>query len=235
MGSSRLPGKVLMDLRGRPALGRLLDRLRRCRLVDGIVLATTDAPADDALAGFAKAEGLSCFRGSEDDVLNRVVGAHRTMGAEIVVEVTGDSPLLDPELIDLGIETFVSTPCDVVTNVLRPSWPMGVDLQVFRLKDLEQVEKEIRDAPVREHVSLYFYEHPERYRIVNLEAPEDCRAPDYRFQLDYPEDKRFIEAVLDRLVPACGDAFRTADIMALLRREPELVAMNIHCREKPTR
>lgn len=235
MGSSRLPGKVLMDLRGRPALGRLLDRLRRSRHLDDIVLATTVAPADDALIRFAESEGLRYFRGSEDDVLNRVVEAHRMMGTDIIVEVTGDCPLLDPDVIDQGIETFLATPCDVATNVVKPSWPMGVDLQVFRLGDLEQVERDIHDAPVREHVSLYFYEHPERYRIVNLEAPEDCHAPDYRFQLDYPEDKRFIDAVLDRLLPTFGDAFCTADIMALLRREPDLVAINIHCEEKSTR
>ena len=235
MGSSRLPGKVLMDLRGRPALGRLLDRLRSSRHLDDIVLATTVAPADDALVRFAESEGLRHFRGSEDDVLNRVVEAHRMMGSDIVVEVTGDCPLLDPEVIDLGIETFLATSCDIVTNVMKSSWPMGVDLQVFRLRDLEKVERDIHDAPVREHVSLYFYEHPELYRIVNLEAPADCHAPDYRFQLDYDEDKRFIEAVLDGLLPKFGDAFRTSDIIDLLRRDPSLVSINIHCEEKSTR
>lgn len=235
MGSSRLPGKVLMDLRGRPALGRLLDRLRRSRHLNDIVLATTVAPVDDALVRFAESEGLRYFRGSENDVLNRVVEAHRMMGTDIIVEVTGDCPLLDPEVIDLGIETFLATPCDVVTNVMKTSWPMGLDLQVFRFKELEQVDRDIHDPAVREHVSLYFYEHPKRYRIVNLEAPENCRAPAYRFQLDYVEDKQFIEAVFDRLLPVCGDTFRTLDIMTLLRREPELVTINIHCEERSPR
>ena len=157
------------------------------------------------------------------------------MGTDIVVEVTGDCPLLDPEVIDQGIATFIKIPCDVVANVRKPSWPMGIDLQVFLFSKLKEVEREVHDAAVREHVSLYFYEHPERYRIVDLEAPETCFAPNYRFQLDYAEDKLFIEALLDRLLPDFGDNFRTADIMALLRREPELVAINIHCEEKAVR
>lgn len=235
MGSSRLPGKVLMDLRGRPALGRLIDRLRQSRRLDDIVLATTTAPDDDALVRFAETEGLHCYRGSEDDVLRRVVEAHRMMRSDVIVEVTGDCPLLDPALIDTGIERFLSAPCDLVTNVLRPSWPMGVDLQVFRLSDLEAVERDIDDLPVREHVSLYFYEHPEIYRIENVDAPEECRAPSYRFQLDYPEDKRFIEAVLDRVLPRYGDKYSTAQVMDILRQEPELVSINIHCKEKATR
>ncbi len=235
MGSSRLPGKVLMDIRGRAALGRLFDRLRQCRRLDDIVLATTTAPADDALEAFARQEGVACYRGSEDDVLLRVVEAHRMMQSDVIVEVTGDCPLLDPDVIDRGVEVFLAGECDVVTNVVRPSWPMGVDLQVFSLADLERVEREIHDPPVREHVSLYFYEHPELFRIVNLDAPEDCRAPSYRFQLDYEQDREFIEAVLDRVEPLVGDRFRTADIMAALRRQPELVAINIDCEEKAPR
>lgn len=235
MGSSRLPGKVLMDLRGRSALGRLVDRLRQCDRLDDIVLATTSAPADDALEEFARNEGLACYRGSEDDVLLRVVESHRMMGTEIIVEVTGDCPLLDPDVIDEGVALFFNEKCDVVCNVAKPSWPMGIDLQVFRLADLEQVERDIKDQPVREHVSLYFYEHPERYQIVSLNAPDHCRAPEYRFQLDYPEDKMFIEAVLDGMLPKFGDRFRTRDIMDMLRKEPQLVQINIGCEEKPTR
>lgn len=235
MGSSRLPGKVLMDLRGRASLGRLLDRLRQCRRLDDIVLATTTEAEDDALEVFARQEGLACYRGSEDDVLLRVVEAHRMMGSDIIVEVTGDCPLLDPDVIDAGVDLFLESKCDVVSNVHKLSWPMGIDLQVFRRADLEQVEREIKDPPVREHVSLYFYEHPERYRIISLDAPDACRAPNYRFQLDYPEDKLFVEAVLDRMLPCFGDHFRTSDIMEMLRNEPQLVQINIGCEEKTPR
>ena len=178
MGSSRLPGKMLMDVAGRPALSRLLARLRRARTVDEIVLATTDAPADDALAEWAAGEGVACYRGSEDDVLNRVVSAHRHLKSDIVVEVTGDCTLIDPDIIDLGVETYAANSADVVTNVDQLSFPMGLDIQVFGLPLLEAVEAEISDPAVREHVSLYFYRNPEKYRIIHVLAPIPWRRPD---------------------------------------------------------
>ena len=184
MGSSRLPGKVLADINGQPALTRLLRRLRRCKTLDGIILATSLSPADEALERWANAEGVAVHRGSEEDVLQRVVEAQRKMQSDIVVEITGDCILLDPEIIDMGVTTFLENECDVVANVSKLSFPMGMDVQVYRLPDLEEVERTISDPAVREHVSLYFYEHPERYRIIHLFAPRRWYAPDYRFQLD---------------------------------------------------
>ena len=235
MGSSRFPGKVLADICGQPALTRLLRRLRRCENLDGIILATSVAPADDALERWANAEGLPFHRGSEEDVLLRVVEAQRKMQSDIVVEVTGDSILLDPEIIDMGITTFLENDCDVVTNVGKFSFPMGINIEVYRLRDLEDVERTVSDPAVREHVSLCFYEHPERYRIIHLSAPARWHAPDYRFQLDYPEDHRFITKVYHRLEPIYGDAFGLEEIMVLLRQEPALVEINRHCVEKSAR
>lgn len=235
MGSSRLPGKVLMDVCGRPALTRLLRRLERSELLDGVVLATSTARADDALQEWAEAEQVACHRGSEDDVLRRVVEAHRSMRSDVVVEVTGDCTLLDPELVDMGIRTFLGNECDVVHNVRDQSFPMGMDIQVFRFRDLEEVERTVGDPAVREHVSLYFYEHPERYRALQLFAPARWHAPDYRFQLDYPEDLQFIREIYARLAPRHGDAFGIEEIMTLLRAEPTLVEINRHCEEKAAR
>jgi spore coat polysaccharide biosynthesis protein SpsF len=235
MGSSRLPGKVLADVCGAPALTRLVRRLRQARRLDGIVLATSVAPADDALEAWARAEGVSCHRGSEDDVLARVVGAQRSMSSEIVVEVTGDCTLIDPEIIDLGVETFFGNEVDVVTNAQKPSFPMGVDVQVFRLRDLEDVEQTVNDPAVREHVSLYFYENPDRYKVLHLFAPPRWQGPTLRFQLDYEEDLRFIREVYTRLEPAHGDGFGTEEIMSLLRANPSLSEINAHCEEKAPR
>src|SRR3990167_10024412 len=206
MGSSRFPGKVLADVCGQPALTRLARRLRRCKTVHAVVLATSTAPADDALETWAQTEGVACYRGSETDVLGRVVDAQRTAGGEIVVEVTGDSVLTDPEIIDLGVNTFRMNDCDIVTNVRRPAFPMGTDVQVFRLSDLIEIERTVGDPAVREHVSLYFYEHPERYRIVHLYPPARWYGPELRFQLDYVEDLRFITEVYRRLEPTYGEA-----------------------------
>lgn len=235
MGSSRFPGKALADVGGQPALTRLLRRLRHCRHLDDIVLATSTSPGDNALAAWAEREKVAVYRGSEEDVLKRVVGAQRSMESDIVVEITGDCILLDPELIDMGVKTFLNNDCDVVTNVFPVTFPMGEDIQVFRLRDLSDVERTISNPAVREHVSLYFYDNPRRYRIFNLFAPARWHAPEYRFQLDYPEDHQFINAVYRHLAPAYGDWFGLEEIMRLLRRKPELLALNRDCEEKSAR
>jgi len=192
MRSSRLPGKVLMNIGHRPTLGRIVDRLRQCRLVDDVVIATSRHDADDPIAAWANSENVSVFRGSEDDVLSRVVEAQRQLNSEVVVEICGDMPLLDAEVVDLAVASFFANDCDVVTTVRVPSFPQGVDAEVFRFSDLEDVASTVEDPAVREHVSLYFYEHPERYRILNLLAPSSWSRPHARFQLDYPEYLEFI-------------------------------------------
>jgi len=235
MGSSRFPGKVMADICGRPALERLLNRLRRCSTLDGIILATSVAPADDILEQWASAVGLACHRGSEEDVLLRVVEAQQKMNSDVVVEVTGDCIMLDPELIDMGVRTFLGNECDLVTNVRERSYPVGEIVQVFRLSALQETERSISDPLVREHVSLYFYQRPDLFRILNLYAPARWWAPDYRFHFDYPEDHRFLEEIHRRLTPTFGDNFGIEEIMAVLRREPELVEINRHMAERMVR
>lgn len=235
MDSSRLPGKVLADINGVPALTRVFRRLSRCEAVDAVILATTDAPADDALEAWAQATGTAIFRGSENDVLNRVVQAHRAIGTEIVVEVTGDCILLDPGVLDMGIRTYLANEGDVVANVRVPSYPQGADVQVFAFSLLEEVERTVDDPAVREHVSLYFYEHPERYRLIHLIAPLRWHRPELRLQLDYAEDLQFIREIYSRLESEWGDGFGLEEILNLLREQPELAAINAHCKEKPAR
>lgn len=236
MGSSRLPGKVLEDICGTPALQRLVDRLRACRSVDEVVVATSTSETDDVLASWCGDYGVSCYRGSEEDVLDRVVAAHRAAGSDLVVEITGDCPLTDPAVVDLGVETMLAHDVDVVTNcgtVL--TWPMGQYVQVFPLALLAEVNERERDSAVHEHVSLFFYEHPERYRTINLIAPRHWQAPDWRLQLDYPADLEFQRAVHNLLEPTHGAVFGMEALMPLLHRDPSLVAINIHCEEKSVR
>lgn len=235
MESSRLPGKVLMDTHGRPALDRLVERLRAVPQLDEIILATTVSPADDALARWAGDSGLAVHRGSEDNVLQRVVDAHRAVGGDIVVEVTGDCVLICPEVIELGIDTFLANDCDVVSNCGRiQTFPLGADVQVFPLSLLEDVAARVSDPAVREHVSLHFYESS-AYRVINLIAPTEWRVPDARLQLDYPEDHAFVEAVLAELEPTHGPVFGLTAIAALLRTHPELLEINRGCRERAAR
>jgi spore coat polysaccharide biosynthesis protein SpsF len=234
MNSSRYPGKILADISGQPTLTRLVRRLRRCRTLDGVVVATTASPADDPVVAWAGAEGVACFRGSEDDVLGRVVGAHAMMGSDVVVELTGDCPLTDPAVVDLAVDTFLANGCDVVSTTQKRSFPPGVDAQVFRADALAEVAALSDDPAVREHVSLYFYEHPERYRILHLVAPGPWRG-DVRLLVDYPEDMDLMRAIWRQLEPAFGDAFTTGDVLDLMRREPRLAELNRHCAVKAVR
>ena len=141
MGSSRLSGKMLADVAGQPALLRVLERLKRAATLEALVVATTVEAYDEPLVDLARGTGVPCFRGSEDDVLGRVVGAHRMMGSDVVVEITGDCTLIDPEVVDLGVSTFLANDADVVTNVVKPSFPMGIDVQIFRLAALADVDQ----------------------------------------------------------------------------------------------
>jgi len=227
MGSSRLPGKVLADICGQPALKRLLRRLRRCKTLDGIILATSRLPQDDVLEEWAKTENIPFHRGSEEDVLSRVVEAQQKMGSDVVVEITGDCTILDPEIIDIGVVTFLKNDCDVVFT--EKSYPGGMNVLVYRLSILEENERTITDPLVREHVAYYIVRHPEIYRTIKLYAPARWHAPNYRFMLDYPEDLTFIRAVYKKLEPEYGDEFGIEEIMSLVKREPTLLEINIHC------
>jgi spore coat polysaccharide biosynthesis protein SpsF len=235
MGSSRLPGKVLKDIGGVSAMSRLVRRLRLCERLDDIVLATSVSAADDALEAWAKSEGVLCFRGSEDDVLQRVVEAQKFAGSDIVVEITGDCILTDPQIVDMGVHTFFENDADVVSNCRKRAYPMGMCVQVFSLKNLAHVCDTINDAAVHEHVSLYFYEHPEIYKLIHLMPPKRWHEPDWRFQIDYPQDLEFTREIYKRLEPRYGDAFGLEEIMEVCRKEPHLPLINMHCQEKAAR
>jgi len=236
MGSSRFPGKMMADVNGKPALERVIDRLKACKNLDGIILATTIDHKDDPLEKCALECCIECHRGSEDDVLQRVVDAHKQIGSDIIVEVTGDCILLDIDVIDQGVTMFLENDCDILSNASKLSYPQGADVQVFRTKDLNWVAENIDDEAVREHVSLYFYENPDKYRIIHLMAPPRLYAPDQRTQLDYYEDLDFITRVYEELEPIYGATdFGAREILELLRQKPEIREINAHCTNKPVR
>lgn len=226
MGSTRLPGKMFADIHGKPAIERVVERAHACLYVDEVVLATTTEPADDVLVDWAAETGVAFFRGSEEDVLGRVVAAHEFHGSDLVVEITGDCTLLDPGVVDMGIATWTHNECDVVSNTARTSFPMGIDVQVYPLPLLQAVAANIYDVAVREHVSLYFYQNEEKYRVIHLQAPPVWHDPQLRFQLDYPEDLAFQREVYSRLEPMLGPVFGVGDIFALLRSHPEIAGLN---------
>jgi spore coat polysaccharide biosynthesis protein SpsF len=235
MSSSRLPGKMLMDISGKPVVLRVLERLSRAKLVDEIILATTDNPADDILADTVKTAGFSVFRGSENDVLKRVVDAHETLNTEVIVEICGDCPLIDPELVDLAVETFLANECDLIATGAHQSYPQGTEVQVFSFDDLAKISNTVNDPAAREHVSLYFYENPDIYRIFHIVAPLALRAPDIRLQLDYKEDLNIIREIYNELLPIYGDGFGIHEILEYINTHPEVAKINSHCKERSAR
>jgi spore coat polysaccharide biosynthesis protein SpsF len=200
MGSTRLRGKSLAPLAGRPALRHVIDRLSTVQELDGVVVATVDRDLEDPIRACAAEAGVSCYSGSEDDVLRRTLEAARSVGAATIVQVTGDCPLVEPRLVSAAIRTFDGADADYVSTVLRgETWPVGMDVEVFATDTLAEVDRLTDDPRDREHVSMYIYEHPERYRLLGLRASGHEHRPDLRLTLDTAEDLEVLGAVYDAL------------------------------------
>ncbi|MCG8509228.1 MAG: glycosyltransferase family protein [Rhodospirillales bacterium] len=235
MGSSRLRGKMTADIVGRPVLVRVIERLRQTQSLDAIVLATSTADDDRELAVLAETEGIVCFRGGEDDVLGRVAEVHGKMGSETVVQICGDCPLLDPDIVDQAVEVFSANACDLVAAGAKQSFPQGTEVNVLAFDALSDLAATTQDPAHREHVTLGFHEQPDRYRVLHLMAPKALQAPELRLQLDYPEDLELIRRIYGALEPKMGPRFRTADILSLIREDPRLARINRHCDERAVR
>jgi len=231
MASSRLPGKVILPLSGKPALEILVERIRRSRYIDDIVVATTVNEMDDPIIELCKNIKCKYFRGSENDVLKRVLEAARLVGTDIVVEITGDCPLIDHRHIDRVIELFYSGSYDYASNAIERSFPVGFDVEVFPLKVLEKVDKITNDPIDRVHVSYYIYSHPEEFRLVNWKAEGDMFWPELGITLDEKEDYELINRICEELLPKDGD-FSAEKIITLLKNKPELVEINKKVRRK---
>jgi spore coat polysaccharide biosynthesis protein SpsF len=233
MTSSRLPGKVLLEAAGKPLLEHMVERLRRVRALDEIVIATTEEASSDPIVALAERLGIGCFRGSEEDVLARVLGAAQAHEAELIVETTGDCPLIDPGVIDTVIARFHDGEVDYCSNTLERTYPRGMDVQAFPAAVLAEVATLTDDPADREHVSLYIYEHPERYRLrsVVFDRPETA---ELRLTVDTPEDYALIAAIFEELYPR-DPGFDLDAILTLLAARPDLAALNREIRQKPVR
>ena len=201
MSSTRLPGKVLLPALGRPLLEHMVERLRRARRIDAIVLAIPDTPASDPLEALAARLGVGCFRGSEDDVLGRVLGAAQAAGADVIVEATADCPLIDPALVDHVIEQFARGGADYCSNTLERTYPDGMDVQVFPAAVLAEVAALTHEPADREHVSLYIYSHPERYRVRGVVSGRPELGA-LRLTVDTAEDYERVRAIIEALYPS---------------------------------
>ncbi len=229
--STRLPGKVLRPVLGRPVLLHQLDRMKRADLVGEIVVATTHRPDDDTIADLCQSEGFTVVRGSEHDLLDRHVAAARVTDAEAVVKVPSDCPLIDPRVIDLVIATFLDGEWDYMSNLHPPTWPDGNDVEVITRDALVAADRGARQPFEREHTTPFIWDHPDRFRIGNVAWPSGRDfSMTHRWTLDYPADLDFISGVYEALTPPHQQTpeFSTEDVLSLLDRRPDLHARNAH-------
>ncbi len=231
MTSSRLPGKVLLPAAGKPLLAHLVNRLRLVPSIEEIVLATTINPKDDVLEGFAGQVGIACFRGSEEDVMGRVIGAACSVRADIVVEITGDCPIIDPLIVEQTIRMFLHNACDFASNSLVRSYPDGMDTQVFPLEILKRSAALTINPLDREHVTLHICNHPELFRQVCLIAPPDLHWPELGLTLDEQQDYELLKTLIEHFGADRLD-FGCREVIELLRSHPEWAAINQAVRRK---
>ncbi len=226
MGSTRLPGKVLMDLSGRPMLARQLARLERCTRLDDLVVATSTDVRDDPVAALARAEGVRCFRGSEDDVLSRYVGAAAEARAQVVVRITGDCPLIDPEVTDLVVQDLVdhASTCDYCTNTLQRTYPAGLDVEVFFVDVLQRIDRLSKRPEEREHVTVLLRTRPTLFQCRHVK--DDVDNSDLRWVVDRQTDLDVVRAIYDGLaLDSTPRPFR--EVVAFVRAHPELAVLNL--------
>jgi glutamate-1-semialdehyde 2,1-aminomutase len=226
LSSSRLPGKVLADVLGRPMLARQLERVARARRPHKVIVATTVDPSDQPIADFCAREDVTCTRGSLNDVLDRYYQTAKAHALDVVVRVTADCPVLDPAVIDDVIDHFLDHHLDYGANTAPPegsTYPDGMDVEVFSFAALERAWKEAAKPSEREHVTFHFWKNADRFRIGRRDLPRDLSA--LRLTVDYPADLEVVRALYTALYPVKPD-FSLEDIAAYLEAHPELKAHN---------
>jgi spore coat polysaccharide biosynthesis protein SpsF len=230
LGSTRLPDKVLEPLAGEPVLVRIVERVRRASRIDAVAVVLPDGPRDEPLRELCRERAIPWHAGSELDVLDRF---HQAIGEQpttpdVVVRITADCPLLDPAVLDALIDLHESSDASytAVATGAHPAepgirrYPDGLDAEAIAVSALEDAWAEARASDEREHVTLFLYRRPQRFRLARLQAPADLGAE--RWTIDYPEDLEFVRAVYERLGPEAS----VGDVLALLAREPALRALN---------
>lgn len=234
MGSSRLPGKVLMEIEGKPVLQILIERLSCSKYIDEIIIASTVNVLDQRIEELGRKLNIYVHRGSEDDVLERVVGAVESVNGEIIVEITGDCPLVSADIIDYVVEQYLDNypHYDYVTNIgyvgnsVREV-PVGMDVRVFTFKDLKYINEITDDPEDREHVSLYFFRSgKDKYKLLNVKSPSKWKR-NYgpRLALDTAEDFEVIKKIYEGLVKEKKD-FNLEDILNFLDQNKEIQEIN---------
>lgn len=231
MGSSRLPGKILKQVLGKPLLTYQLERVGRSACIDEILVATTDKRLDDEVALLCQSLGIPYFRGSEEDVLERYYRAALQVKADVVVRLTGDCPLIDSEIIDKVINNYLLYVHEFqyVSNTLKRTFPRGLDAEVFSFRALEKVHKQAKSSEDREHVTRYIVNNPGAFKLFNVSHDENYSR--HRLTLDTPEDFILIKKIIEAIYPY-NPHFTMEDIIHLLEKNPKWQLINKHVQQK---
>ncbi|MGK5092503.1 glycosyltransferase family protein [Deltaproteobacteria bacterium TL4] len=228
MGSTRLPGKVLKLIGGKPMLQRQVERIQRSRLIDEVIIATSTAPQDDAIVDLGKRLKVPVFRGSENDVLGRIASALEAHQVELHVEQVGDSPFSDPQIIDemIGFYLKHQDQYDFVTNCTKVTYPSGMEVNVYPASVLLDANANVpADEPLREHVEIHISKNP-KYRCVCVEAPPFFHNPDIYLEVDTPTDFKMVSAVFEHFDQQGKTHFSLAQILDFLEQRQDLIKLN---------
>ena len=221
MSSTRLPGKIFQEIAGKPMLTHVIERAKAAGVFDTIIIATSTDPSDDVVETFCKDQGHLCVRGSLKDVLKRYAKAATAAKADVITRLTADCPLLDPAVIRRIVQAFDPQKHDYVSNVIKRTYPKGLDTEVFSRKALVTTEKNAKLPHEREHVTKYIHAHPELFRIHHVKQKDNLS--ELRWTVDMPDDLAFVRAVYDELKT---DLFGQEEILALLKRHPHIQKIN---------
>jgi spore coat polysaccharide biosynthesis protein SpsF len=233
MGSTRLPGKVLMDLSGDPLLSHVVARCKKAQRADDVIIATSDDNADDMIAQFCQKQNINYFRGSQDNVLERYLKTAQFFESDHIVRVTADCPLIDPQVIDWCIDGYYrARESDYLSNILTRTFPRGLDVEVFSLRALQRAFEQAEEKYEQEHVTPFIWENKDNEFIVAdpIEAPDEY-ARNYRLTVDYSEDFELMEKIYEALHKQ-GEIVDAKDAIQYLDENPEVASINAHCEQK---
>ena len=223
IGSTRLPGKVLSDIEGKPLIWHIIERLKKAKKINKIILATTERKEDKKLISIAKGSAIDFYAGNEKDVLDRFYQAAKENRVNVIVRITSDDPFKDPKIIDKFLGYFLKNKPDYLSNTIKPTYPEGLDIEIFTLKTAEKAWREAKKISEREHVTPYIWKNPQKFKIKNLTYKKDFS--NLRWRIDYPEDLEFAREIYKRIYSK-KKIFLMGDILKLLGKEPALEKIN---------
>ncbi|KFL16175.1 acylneuraminate cytidylyltransferase [Geobacillus stearothermophilus] len=231
MGSTRLPGKVLKKVLGKTLLEYQIERVKRAKTIDEIIIATTTKESDDPIVQLCQQLSIPYYRGSEEDVLSRYYEAATKFNVDVVVRLTSDCPIIDPNVIDKVVEHYLENKdrYDYVSNTLTRTYPRGLDTEVMSYEVLKRVHEEAKELVYREHVTAYIYHHPDQFRLCNVSNEKD--ESKHRWTVDTEEDFILIKNILETLYPI-NPLFTLEDVIRILQDKPEWVEINAHIEQK---